>query len=82
MTTASSGHDHGLAEDDARLAVLIDELRRMERRRLEATPGSSEYIEVLGFERTLVERIRDRIEGLDCGPYWGAVEPPAPRADR
>jgi Ribonuclease G/E len=47
------------------LRDLIEDLRRMERRRLEATPGSSEYMEVLGFERRLAERIHDEVVRLD-----------------
>jgi hypothetical protein len=79
------------ASDDARgdvpadeppLASLIEELRRIERRRVDATPGSSEYIEVLGFERTLAERIRQRIDELDRAPYWAAADAPERRAGR
>jgi hypothetical protein len=60
---------------DPPLGGLIDELRRIERRRLEATPGSSEYIEVLGFERALAEQIRDQIAELDRAPYASADAP-------
>jgi predicted transcriptional regulator len=56
--------------ESAPLRDLIEELRRMERLREDATPGSSEYIELVGFERQLVDRIRDRIERLDTGPDW------------
>jgi hypothetical protein len=57
--------------DRASLLDLIEQLRRMERRRADATPGSSEYIELVGFERTLADEIHDRIVGLDTGPHWG-----------
>jgi hypothetical protein len=56
------------------LASLIEDLRRVERRRIEATPGSSEYIEVVGFERRLVERISEELTELDRGPYWSRGE--------
>lgn len=55
------------------LRDLIEQLRQMERRREAATPGSSEYIELVGFEHTLADEIRARILGLDTGPNWGAL---------
>jgi uncharacterized membrane protein len=47
------------------LGELIEELRRIERRRTDATPRSSEYMELLGFERRLVDRIREQVAELD-----------------
>ncbi|HEY3522285.1 MAG TPA: hypothetical protein VGK63_01165 [Candidatus Limnocylindrales bacterium] len=70
-----SAENHDQRPDGLSLGDLIEELRRIERRRLEATPGSSEYIEVLGFERTTVDRIRERIDALDRGPYWSRSDP-------
>jgi hypothetical protein len=65
------------AAEERSLGELIDELRRIERRRADATPRSSEYMELLGFERRLVEQIRDRVESLDA-----AEAGPARRAER
>jgi hypothetical protein len=53
------------------LRDLIERLRQMERRREAATPGSSEYIELVGFERALADEIVTRIRSLDRGPDWG-----------
>jgi hypothetical protein len=64
---------------DASLRDLIEELRHMERRRGEATPGSSEYMDVLDFERRLVERIHEQIVRLDA-PELRTAPPPEPRA--
>jgi len=50
------------------LGELIDQLRRLERQRQGATPASSEYIEVVGAERRLIEQIHDCIAVLDIGP--------------
>ncbi len=61
MTTEGGG---------GRLRDLIEELGRIERRREGATPGSSEYIELVGFERRLVEQIDAMVRGLDVGPFW------------
>jgi hypothetical protein len=52
------------------LRGLIDRLGQMERRREAATPGSSEYIELVGFERGLADEILTRIRSLDRGPDW------------
>ena len=49
------------------LGELIEELRRIERRRADATPRSSEYMELLGFERRLVDQIREQVTELDRG---------------
>lgn len=57
-------------DDAPALRDLIEQLRQIERRRVDATPGSSEYIELIGFERTLVELIRSRVLDLDSGPHW------------
>jgi hypothetical protein len=65
------------AAEERSLGELIDELRRIERRRADATPRSSEYMELLGFERRLVEQIRDRVESLDASEAG-----PSRRAER
>ena len=52
------------------LGGLGEELRRIERRREAATPGSSEYIELVGFERALIDEIRALVIQLDTPPGW------------
>jgi hypothetical protein len=65
--------------EDESLGGLVEELRRIERRREGATPGSSEYIELVGFERALIDEIRALVIQLDTPPGWHRDDEPAPR---
>jgi hypothetical protein len=57
------------------IRVLIEQLRSMERRREDATPGSSEYTDLVGFEWALVDEIRERILALDARGQPEAARP-------